>query len=103
MGQKLCEPPDDILNLKRLRRVLRRLWFFHVHINLNHGTMTWTRKGLSPAIADRRSPAAEAPPPPHCPLTRAVGSAVPRSRSGGAPRRWCSASVVLRVGGAPRW
>ena len=33
-GQKLCAPPDDIMNLKRLCRVLRRLWFFHVHINL---------------------------------------------------------------------
>ena len=27
-------PPDDIMNLKRLGRVLWRLWFFHFHINL---------------------------------------------------------------------
>jgi hypothetical protein len=33
-GQKLCSPPDDIMNQKRLRRVLWRLWFFHFHINL---------------------------------------------------------------------
>ena len=41
-GQKLCGSPEDIMNLKRLRRVLRRLWFFHFHINLkyrlNHDT-----------------------------------------------------------------
>ena len=30
----MCAPPDDIMNHKRLCRVLRRLWFFHFHINL---------------------------------------------------------------------
>ena len=47
-----CVPPDDIMNLKRLRRVLRRLWFFHLHIKADC-TVTWRRKGLSPTIVDR--------------------------------------------------
>ena len=34
--QKLCVPPDDIMNLQRLCQVLKRLWFFHFHINLKY-------------------------------------------------------------------
>ena len=36
LGQKLFAPPVDIMNLKRLCRVLRRLWFFHFHINIKY-------------------------------------------------------------------
>ena len=35
-GQKLRAPPDDIMNLKRLCRVVRRLWIFQLHVNLKH-------------------------------------------------------------------
>ena len=62
----LQTPNDDIMNLKRLRRVLRSLWFFHFHINLKyteprHGGERdcWPR--LSPAGAPL--PAVDAPPP----------------------------------------
>ena len=39
-GEKLCAPPDDIMNLKRLRRVLQRIWFLHFHINLKYRLTT---------------------------------------------------------------
>ena len=45
----MCAPPDDIMNHKRLCRVLRRLWFFHFHINL---------KSTEPRAACCRLPAA---------------------------------------------
>ena len=35
-GQKLFAPPDDVMNLRRLRQVLRRLWFFHFHVNIKY-------------------------------------------------------------------
>ena len=33
---KLYSTPDDIMNLKRQRRVPRRLRFFHFHINYKY-------------------------------------------------------------------
>ena len=36
MMAKNCAPLDDIMNLKQLHWVLRRLWFFHFHVNLEY-------------------------------------------------------------------
>ena len=38
-SQKLCASPDYIMNLKRMRCVLRRLWFFHFHVPQIDGTL----------------------------------------------------------------
>ena len=59
-GQKLCAPPDNITNLKQLRRVLRRLWFFHFHISLKqseprHGGERECCPRLLTTIVSRRS------------------------------------------------
>ena len=42
----LSARPDDIMNLKRLRRVLRRLWFFHFHVNLKYLYRDMEKKGI---------------------------------------------------------
>ena len=64
-GQKLCAPWDDIMNLKRLRRVLWRLWFFHFHVNLKY---RMNRKIEEKGIVARDF----LPPEPRCPLPAAT-------------------------------